>query len=203
MSKCGLVILDRDGVINKDCAQFVRSPEQWQPIAGSLDAIVRLRRGGYRVAVATNQSGIARGLLDIAGLEAIHAQMQAMLRECGCELDLIVFCPHGPDEGCACRKPRPGLLQQISTGLRMSLQGVPFVGDSPRDLEAARAAGCTPVLVRTGNGLRTERDGADQGAMTFDDLAAFADAWLESPAGALRGSPAGALRGSSARVLRG
>lgn len=173
-----LVILDRDGVINEDSASFVRSPAEWSPIPGSLEAIARFSAAGFRVAVATNQSGLARGLFDLATLEAIHERMRALIRAAGGEIAHIAFCPHGPEEGCDCRKPRPGLLEHIGRELNVSLRGVPFVGDSPRDLEAAVAAGCDPVLVRTGKGLKAERALTSDTIPVYDDLAAFAAAHL-------------------------
>ncbi|HSG88434.1 MAG TPA: D-glycero-beta-D-manno-heptose 1,7-bisphosphate 7-phosphatase [Pseudomonadales bacterium] len=175
MAAVELVILDRDGVINEDAPAFVRSAQAWQPIPGSIEAIARLAQRGIAVAVATNQSGIARGLLDLTTLEAIHARMRAMVTAAGGRLDAVVFCPHGPDDGCTCRKPQPGLLQRIEAQLGVACAGAPFVGDSLRDLQAGRAAGCRPVLVRTGNGRRTETEGVDADVAVFDDLAAFVD----------------------------
>jgi D-glycero-D-manno-heptose 1,7-bisphosphate phosphatase len=178
MSVRGLVILDRDGVINEDSASFVRTPADWTPIPGSLEAIGRLCAAGLAVAVATNQSGLARGYLDASTLAAIHKRMATGLAEHGGRLACIAFCPHGPDDDCACRKPKPGLLAQIGVRLGVPLAGVPFVGDSARDLDAARAAGCEPVLVRTGNGAQTEVGTEARAVRVFDDLAAFVDAHL-------------------------
>lgn len=178
MSQRGLVILDRDGVINEDSATHVRSPAQWRPLPGSLEAIARLCAAGLRVAVATNQSGLARGLFDRATLEAIHGRMREGVRAAGGTIACIAYCPHGPEDGCACRKPRPGLLERIGRELDVPLAGVPFVGDSARDLEAAALAGCQPVLVRTGNGLKTERALTSGATPVYDDLAAFATALL-------------------------
>lgn len=181
----GLVILDRDGVINEDSPDFIRSPEAWQPIPGSLDAISRLTRVGWRVAVATNQSGIARGLFDAATLEAIHLRMLAAVEAAGGKIEVIAYCPHGPDDGCACRKPEPGLLYQIAARTRLPIAAAPCVGDSLRDLIAARTAGCKPVLVRTGKGRESEAVLDGMGGMegmegmdgakvaVFDDLQAF------------------------------
>ena len=196
MGERGLVILDRDGVINEDSADFVRTPEQWTPLAGSPEAIGRLCAAGFRIAVATNQSGIARGYLDGPTLDAIHARMRAALAAHGAHLACIAWCPHGPDDGCACRKPEPGLLRLIGRQLGTTLAGVPFVGDSARDLEAARAAGCEPVLVRTGNGARTEALPAAAGVRVFDDLAAFADAHLS------RSAPSDPAGGASSETGR-
>ncbi|MEE4302371.1 MAG: D-glycero-beta-D-manno-heptose 1,7-bisphosphate 7-phosphatase [Pseudomonadales bacterium] len=173
-----LVILDRDGVINEDSASYVRSVTEWSPIPGSLEAIARLSSAGIRVAIATNQSGLARGLFDRATLDAIHDHMRTQVRAAGGEITYIAFCPHRPGDGCACRKPQPGLLQQIGRELGMSLRGVPFVGDSARDLEAAVAAGCDPVLVRTGKGRETERALTPMTAAVYDDLGAFTAAHL-------------------------
>jgi D-glycero-D-manno-heptose 1,7-bisphosphate phosphatase len=170
------VILDRDGVINHDSDEFIKSPDEWHPIPGSLEAIARLHRAGIVVAVATNQSGVGRGLLDLPMLERIHGQMLDALRQHGGAIAEIVFCPHHPDEGCACRKPEPGMLYEIARRLRLSLEGLPVVGDSDRDLIAARRVSASPVLVRTGKGLRTLRSSSElAGVAVFDDLAAFVD----------------------------
>ena len=176
MSQRGLVILDRDGVINEDSPDPVRSPQQWRPIPGSPGALERLTGAGITLAVATNQSGLARGLFDRPALEAIHDRMLREIRAAGGDLACIRLCPHGPGDGCACRKPAPGLLVDIGRSLGVSLAGVPFVGDAERDLAAARTAGCAPVLVRTGRGRATERSAGARGVRVFDDLAAFADA---------------------------
>lgn len=150
-----LVILDRDGVINRDRTDFVCSPEDWVPLPGSLEAIARLTEAGVRVAVATNQSGVGRGLFDEATLGAIHQRMESEITKHGGQLDNIVYCPHRPDAGCSCRKPRPGLFRQLARIYGTTLAGVPCIGDSGRDLEAARAAGGRPILVLTGNGEAT------------------------------------------------
>jgi len=147
-----LIILDRDGTINEDRDDFVKSPEEWVPIAGSLEAIARLNHAGWHTVVATNQSGIARGLFDLATLNAIHAKMNRALAEVGGRIDAVFFCPHGPDDGCACRKPRAGMLTAIGERYGVALRETYAVGDSLRDLEAAAAAGCAPHLVRTGKG---------------------------------------------------
>lgn len=180
--KSGLVILDRDGVINFDSDQYIKSVTEWTPIPGSLEAIARLSRADLSVVVATNQSGIARGLYDMTALNLIHQKMIEALREHGGEIEAIFFCPHGPEDGCACRKPKPGLLQEISDRLNVSLAGVPVVGDSLRDLESAKAAGAAPVLVRTGNGARSETElssaqaeGREPRVPVYDDLGAFAE----------------------------
>ena len=180
--KSGLVILDRDGVINFDSDQYIKTVTEWMPIPGSLEAIARLSRADLSVVVATNQSGIARGLYDMTTLNLIHQKMIEALREHGGEIEAIFFCPHGPEDGCACRKPKPGLLHEISDRLNVSLAGVPVVGDSLRDLESAKAAGAAPVLVRTGNGARSETElssaqaeGRELRVPVYDDLSAFAE----------------------------
>lgn len=186
MAPSGLVILDRDGVINQDSPDFIRSAEAWHPLPGAPEAIARLHAAGWRIAVATNQSGIARRLLDPDALAAIHDRMDQVIRRAGGRIDHVAFCPHGPDEGCACRKPAAGLVRAIEAALAVDARGAPFVGDALRDLQAARAAGCLPVLVRTGKGRQTEREldqEAEEGLMVFDDLAAFADYWLRRPTG--------------------
>ncbi len=172
-----LIILDRDGVINRDSDAFVKSLAEWIPLEGSIDAIARLSRAGWTVAVATNQSGLARGLFDRDALEAMHARLRQLVENSGGRVGRIAVCPHGPDDGCACRKPAPGLLLEIADHYGVRLDGVPVVGDSLRDLEAARAAGARPMLVRTGNGTATEhRLPADlSDTETFDNLAACAD----------------------------
>jgi D-glycero-D-manno-heptose 1,7-bisphosphate phosphatase len=168
-----LVILDRDGVINFDSDEYIKAPEEWRPIPGSLEAIARLNRAGYRVVVATNQSGVGRGLFTIETLNAIHERMRALLAEVGGSIDAIFFCPHRPQDNCQCRKPRPGLLLEIASRLRISLNGVPVVGDSWRDVEAALAVGARPILVRTGKGREAlaERPAPPEVAV-YDDLAA-------------------------------
>ncbi len=174
-----LVILDRDGVINHDSDAYIKSPEEWRPIAGSLEAIARLTREGYRVVVATNQSGVARGLFDMDTLGKIHAKMVEAVRAKGGEIDGIFFCPHGPDDKCHCRKPEPGLYEEIADRLKVSLEGVYAVGDSERDVVSARAVGARPVLVRTGKGERALRKGKHLGGVpVFADLAAFVDGLL-------------------------
>ena len=167
-----LVILDRDGVINHDSASYIKSPEEWKPIAGSLEAIALLNQAGYRVLVATNQSGIGRGLFDMATLNAIHDKMHRALSLVGGRVDGIFYCPHAQDAGCACRKPRPGLLDEIAKRFGVSLDGVPFIGDSLRDLQAGAAVGAQPVLVLTGNGKKIRKDGdLPEGTVVHADLA--------------------------------
>ncbi len=150
-----LVILDRDGVINQDSDAYIKSPDEFIPIPGSLEAIARLNHAGYTVAVATNQSGIARGYFDLNTLNQMHAKLQRLLAAVGGRIDLLLFCPHGPEAECHCRKPKPGMLEEVGRRLDQPLQGVPVVGDSLRDLEAAQAVGAWPLLVRTGKGERT------------------------------------------------
>ncbi len=167
-----LVILDRDGVINHDSASYIKSPDEWKPIAGSLEAIALLNQAGYRVLIATNQSGVGRGLFDMATLNAIHDKMHRALGLVGGHVDGIFYCPHASDAGCACRKPRPGLLDEISKRFGVSLEGVPFIGDSLRDLQAGAAVGAQPVLVLTGKGKKTRKDGdLPEGTVIHADLA--------------------------------
>lgn len=174
-----LVILDRDGVINHDSSKFIKSPDEWKPIAGSLEAIAQLSQHGYRVAVATNQSGLARGLLDMATLNQIHDKMHKAVLAAGGRLDAIFYCPHGPDDNCQCRKPKTGMLEDISKRYGADLSKVTAIGDSLRDLQAFAGAGCKPVLVKTGNG-KTTLQSAKQDVnlqlpnhtQVFDDLAA-------------------------------
>ena len=147
-----LVILDRDGTINVDRDDYVKGPEEFEPLPGALDAIAQLNHAGYQVAVASNQSGLGRGLFDMAALNAMHAKMNKMLAAVGGRVDAIFFCPHSPEESCRCRKPASGLFEQIAERFGTSLQGVPVVGDSLRDLQAGVAVGCAPHLVLTGKG---------------------------------------------------
>ena len=150
-----LVILDRDGVINQDSDAYIKSPAEWIPIPGSLEAIAELTNAGFNVAVATNQSGIARGLFDIDTLNRIHGVMMDRIAAVGGRIEAIAFCPHGPDAGCACRKPAPGLLLSLGQRFGIPLHDVPVIGDSLRDLEAALSVGAKPILVRTGKGRLT------------------------------------------------
>jgi len=150
-----VIILDRDGVINEDSDEFIKSPDEWKPIPGSLEAIAQLKNAGWLVVVATNQSGITRKLFDLDTLHAIHEKMHRMAQEYGGEIDAIFYCPHGPKDNCNCRKPLPGLYDQISRRLNTSLENVPSIGDSLRDIQAAQAVGAQPVLVRTGKGTKT------------------------------------------------
>ena len=170
-----LVILDRDGTINHDSDQHIKSPDEWRPIKGSLNAIARLTQAGYRVVVATNQSGIARGLFDTATLIAINNTMHQAVAQAGGRIDAVFFCPHAAESNCECRKPKPGMLVEIGQRFNVSLGEVPMVGDARRDLEAAVAAGARPVLVLTGKGKKTREAGSlPKGTQVFNDLAAFA-----------------------------
>jgi D-glycero-D-manno-heptose 1,7-bisphosphate phosphatase len=180
-----LVILDRDGVINRESAEFIKTPDEWIPIKGSLEAIARICRAGYAVAIITNQSGIARRLFTTADLNDIHIKMLQQLKDLGGDIEAILFCPHGPDDGCQCRKPKPGLYEELIERMSVRLDNVYAVGDSERDLIAAHAAGAIPVLVKTGNGKKTLEDIAGyksklvKNLPVFDDLAAFADFLLK------------------------
>ncbi|MBI3147638.1 MAG: D-glycero-beta-D-manno-heptose 1,7-bisphosphate 7-phosphatase [Betaproteobacteria bacterium] len=174
-----LIILDRDGVINHDSEAFIKTPEEWRPIPGSLDAIARLNHAGFRVVVATNQSGIGRGLFDMATLNAIHEKMHRALAQVGARLDAIFYCPHTADNNCACRKPRPGMLQEIGERYGTDLTGVPCVGDSLRDLQCARAVGAQAMLVLTGKGEKTLREGDfPRETVIYPDLAFAVSALL-------------------------
>jgi D-glycero-D-manno-heptose 1,7-bisphosphate phosphatase len=175
-----LIILDRDGVINQDSDDFIKSPAEWIPIPGSLEAIARLNQAGYRVVVATNQSGIARGLFDVKTLNAIHQKLHAAAHHAGAEVDAIFYCPHAADDNCDCRKPKPGMLQTVASRYNLNLKGVPNVGDSLRDLQAGYGVGCVPYLVLTGKGRRTrDKGGLPPGTQVFDDLASVVDSLLK------------------------
>jgi len=174
----GLLILDRDGVINRESREFVKSADEWRPLPGSIGAIAALSKAGYTVTVASNQSGLARGLFDNDALASMHEKLRALVAAEGGHIDRIVVCPHGPHDDCACRKPKPGLLLQLGEHYDVTLAGVPVIGDSLRDLEAALAVGARPILVRTGNGREAERNlvGSLADIEVFDDLAAAAAA---------------------------
>lgn len=176
-----LIILDRDGVINHDSDDFIKTPAEWEPIDGSLEAIAKLSYAGYRIVVITNQSGIARGLLDVDTLSQIHSKMRRMISQVGGKLEAIIYCPHGPDDACQCRKPQAGSFQQLAQRLRIDLTGVPAVGDSLRDIQAAQLVGASPILVRTGKGeITSVHPDLSDSVPVYDDLAAAADALLES-----------------------
>jgi len=171
-----LVILDRDGVINQDSDNYVRSVDEWIPLPGSLEAIARLNQAGYHVVVATNQSGIARGYFDLATLNAMHHKMHKLLAKMGGHVDGVLFCPHSPDDNCQCRKPKPGMYKEIANRWGVSTKGIPVIGDSRRDLEAAIAVGATPILVKTGKGERTLADIAGLGEVRiYENLSSAAD----------------------------
>lgn len=178
------IILDRDGVINEDSDAYIKSLAEWQPLPGSIDALARLSKAGHRLAVATNQSGLGRGLFTAEDLEAMHDELNRQLHAAGGRLDGIFHCPHTPDDHCSCRKPLPGLLDAIATELGWPLEQCLMIGDSLRDLEAGRARGCRPILVTTGKGQRTLTDLRQQprpewtDLTVYPDLAAVADAVL-------------------------
>ena len=166
-----LVILDRDGVINHDSAEFIKNPDEWSPIPGSLEAIARLTQAGYHVVIATNQSGVGRGLLDMATLSAIHDKMHKALAHAGGRIDAVFYCPHAQEANCDCRKPKPGLLEDIARRFKIDLNGVPCIGDSLRDLQAAAQVQAQPILVLTGKGRQTAAAGGlPANTQTFADL---------------------------------
>ena len=168
-----LVILDRDGVINHDSDHYIKSPDEWIPIEGSPQAIARLNQWGYRVVVATNQSGVGRGLYDMDTLNAIHNKMYRTVAQVGGRVDAVFFCPHTNEDKCSCRKPKAGLYEEIAARYRVDLAGVPAIGDSLRDLQAAVAVGAEPILVLTGKGSKTQHDPKlPAGTLTFANLAA-------------------------------
>jgi D-glycero-D-manno-heptose 1,7-bisphosphate phosphatase len=175
------VILDRDGVINYDSDEYIKSPEEWNAIPGSLEAIARLNQADYRVIIISNQSGLARGLFSLETLHKIHNKMHKQLSEVGGTIEATLFCPHGPKDHCNCRKPLPGLFHEFANRLGIALTNVPAVGDSLRDLQAARTAGAQPILVLTGKGMRTvnHRTGFED-IPVYKDLAAFVDDFLNN-----------------------
>lgn len=184
-----LVILDRDGVINEDSDAFIKSLDEWHPIPGSIDAIARLSRHGFSVVVATNQSGLGRGLFTLDDLEAMHQRLCEMVETAGGHVAGIFYCPHTPEDNCDCRKPKAGLIDAIERELNVSARGAWSIGDSLRDLEAAYTKHCAPVLVLTGKGKKTQQQllndnsGKWNGVRVFDNLAAAADALIaETPA---------------------
>lgn len=174
-----LIILDRDGVINHDSDDYIKSADEWQPIDGSLEAIARLYHNGYRIIVVSNQAGLARGKFNIDALNAMHQKMHELLASYGGVIDAIFFCPHGPEDDCECRKPRPGLYLEAAKRLRIRLNNVFAVGDKPSDIQAATAAGARPVLVRTGYGRQAEAGGVPAGVPVFDDLSSFVNSILQ------------------------
>jgi D-glycero-D-manno-heptose 1,7-bisphosphate phosphatase len=174
-----LIILDRDGVINYDSPEYIKSPEEWRPIPGSLEAIARLNHAGFRVVVATNQSGLGRGLFDMAAMIAINEKLHRALAHVGGRIDAVFYCPHTADSDCDCRKPKPGLLMEIGQRFGVELTGVPCIGDSLRDLQAAQAVGAQPILVLSGKGEQTLRQGGfPSNTVIFPDLAFAAAALL-------------------------
>jgi D-glycero-D-manno-heptose 1,7-bisphosphate phosphatase len=179
LSSMKLVILDRDGTINEDSADYIKHPDEWLPLPGALQAIARLNHAGWHVVVASNQSGLGRGLFDVSTLNAMHAKMHKLLAAVGGRVDAVFYCPHGPEEACRCRKPEPGLFEQIGERYGIDLRHVPVVGDTARDVVAGVAAGCEPHLVYTGKGAaykgRNLPDTFPPGTRTHDDLAAFAE----------------------------
>jgi D-glycero-D-manno-heptose 1,7-bisphosphate phosphatase len=168
-----LIILDRDGVINFDSDALIKTPDEWKPIAGSLEAIAKLNHSGYRVVVCSNQSGIGRGLLDMAALNAINDKMYRALAQLSGRIDALFYCPHPAEANCACRKPKPGMFEDIAQRFNTDLTGVPSVGDSLRDLQASAAVGCQPILVLTGKGRKTQAAGGlPENTRVYEDLAA-------------------------------
>ena len=183
MAEAGrLIVLDRDGVINEDSEAYIKSPEEWRPLPGSLEAIAALNAAGFHIVVVSNQSGIGRGLYSEATLAAIHSKMRAAVAAAGGEITGIYYCPHTPDDDCDCRKPRPGLLLQVAADFGVSLEGLPFVGDKTADIELARRVGARPLLVLTGYGRETTASLADSTLETFPDLAGVASALLAEEA---------------------
>ncbi len=174
-----LVILDRDGTINHDSPDFVKTPDEWVPLPGAIDAIARLNHAGWHVVIASNQSGLGRGLFDVSTLNAMHTKMHGLLAAAGGRVDAVFYCPHSPSDACLCRKPEPGLFEQISERYGIELTGVPAVGDAPRDLVAGAAVGCEPHLVLTGKSAGLTHghlpETYPKNTLTHTDLAAFAD----------------------------
>jgi D-glycero-D-manno-heptose 1,7-bisphosphate phosphatase len=172
-----LIVLDRDGVINFDSAHYIKNPNEWIAIPGSLEAIALLNQSGYRVAIATNQSGISRGIYDVATLNAIHDKMFQALAKLGGRVDALFYCPHANEDNCTCRKPKPGMMQEIGHRFGVDMHGVPVIGDALRDLQAGVAIGMQPILVRTGKGEETlAAGGLPEGTLVYDDLAAAVQA---------------------------
>ncbi len=180
-----VIILDRDGVINHDSDAYIKSVEEWVPIAGSLEAIARLNHSGYTVVVASNQSGLARGYFTIETLSAIHKEMDQQLSKIGGRVDAIFYCPHGPDDACDCRKPKPGMLLEIGQRFNVPLEDVVFIGDTVSDMKAASNASAKPMLVRTGKGVKAEKillAECKESVPVFDDLASAVTAILTETA---------------------
>ena len=181
MTPVKLIILDRDGTINEDRDDFVKTVDEWVPIPGALEAIARLNHAGWHTVIATNQSGLGRGTFDMATLNAMHTKMNQMLAKQGGRIDAVFFCPHAPEDACNCRKPLPGLFEQIGERFGVDLNDVPVVGDSLRDLQAGAAVGCKPHLVRTGKGVQLDEAALEAlcaqvpGTIVHADLVAFAE----------------------------
>ncbi len=173
-----LIVLDRDGVINHDSEDYIKTPEEWRPLSGSLDAIAALTAAGFRIVVVSNQSGIGRGLFSEAVLDEIHRKMTSAVEAAGGAIAGIYYCPHAPDDGCNCRKPRPGLLERIRDDFNVSLSGIPFIGDKAADMTLARRVGARPILVLTGYGRATLASLHDTEVEAFSDLASAASALL-------------------------
>lgn len=177
-----LAILDRDGVINFDSDQYIKSPAEWRPIPGSIEAIARLNQSGFRIAVATNQAGIGRGLFDMVTLNAINDKMMEMVFRQGGRIDALFFCPHTALEQCGCRKPRTGMFEEIAARFHTDLKGVPVVGDSLKDLQAAEQVGAQPILVLTGKGRKTQEEGGlPKKTIVFESLADAARHLVQHP----------------------
>ncbi len=174
-----LVILDRDGVINHDSDAYIKSPDEWKPIAGSLEAIAKLTQSGFHVVVATNQAGVGRGLFEMATLNAIHDKMHRAVGQAGGRIDAVFYCPHAQDANCGCRKPKPGLLEEIGHRFNTSLKGLPCIGDALRDLEAAAVAGAQPILVLTGKGKKTRLETLPADTLVFANLAEAAKSLVQ------------------------
>jgi D-glycero-D-manno-heptose 1,7-bisphosphate phosphatase len=177
-----VIVLDRDGVINHDSDAYIKSAEEWQPIDGSLEAIVRLNHAGYIVVVASNQSGLARGYFDIEALTAMHKKMDDLLSKAGGRIDAVFYCPHGPDDACSCRKPKPGMLLEIGQRFNVSLGDLTFIGDSVTDIKTARNALTKAMLVRTGKGRKAEmilKSDSEEPVPVYDDLASAVTAILK------------------------
>ncbi|MEX2365821.1 MAG: D-glycero-beta-D-manno-heptose 1,7-bisphosphate 7-phosphatase [Pseudohongiellaceae bacterium] len=179
MSDDSLIILDRDGVINQDSADYIKSPQEWIPLPGSIEAIARLSQAGFRIAVASNQSGLAREYFDEYTLAAIHEKMHTLVEAAGGHIEGIFLCPHAPDAGCHCRKPATGLLLQIEEEFATSVAGVWFIGDSSKDLECGLAMGCRPALVLTGKGEETRQQLSPE---QIGQISIFADLWTATEA---------------------
>ena len=187
-----LLILDRDGTLNRNRDDYVASPDEWEALPGALEAVARLNQGGWRVVLATNQSGLGRGTFDMAALNAIHAKMHRQLAAVGARVEAVFFCPHAPEDACDCRKPAPGLFRQIGERFGVDLADVPAAGNALRHVQAAAAAGCPPHLLLTGQSghlrgqaeghaaVHTRVPGLPPGVRVHDDLGAFAD-WLLAP----------------------